>query len=138
MPRTVAASSRLRAAFVCLFASPACVVAIAFWALVLEQGAVSRAEAKTPGCAPLERVIKSFNTNDQFDDVLLLSNAQSVAYFEASYTGVDPAIQVLLVRHVSGRWAALRVFDDEACLPPLPLQPPVHERGMAAVYGDPA
>ncbi len=138
MPRTVAASSRLWAAFMCLFASAALVIAIAFWVLVLEQGAVSRASAQTPGCAPLENTVKSFSLNAQFDDVLLLSNTQSVAYFQASYSGVDPAIRVLLVRHVGGTWAALRVFGNEVCLPPLPLQPQVHERGMVAVYGDPA
>lgn len=138
MPRTVAVSSRLRAAFVCLCMRAALVIALASWGFVFQQNAIARASAQTPGCAPLEHVMKGFSANTGFDEVVLLSNTQSVAYFEASFTGVDPAIQVLLVRHVSGRWAALRVFENEACLPPLPLQPQMHERGMAAVYGDPA
>ena len=126
-------SRRLRAAFLCLLVIVALilgVLAILLWPVTVS--------AQTPGCAPLERVESAFDANPQFDDVLLLSNAQSVAYFEANFTDVDPTIRVLLVRHVGGTWAALRVFDDEVCVPPLPLQPQVHQRGMAAVYGDPA
>lgn len=123
---------RLNAAF--FVSAFALIVAATVW---LAFAIPSPVQAQTPGCAPLENTVKSFSLNAQFDDVLLLSNTQSIAYFEASYTGVDPAIRVLLVRHIGGTWAALRVFGDEVCLPPLPLQPQVHQRGMAAVYGDP-
>ena len=123
----------LSAAF---FVSVFIVLALAF--SVLFASLPSPVQAQTPGCAPLENTVESFSRNQQFDQALLLSNGQSVTYFEASYTGVDPDMRVLLVRHIGGTWAALRVFGDEVCLPPLPLQPQVHQRGMAAVYGNPA